>query len=114
MSDKDVALTQEQIMAFSVVVQDDAFRAGFQIVWIMMGVTVGGEAMRRTETVMTYEDWCKAHRKTLKKMAKDTVTTWMQWGSSCVNYSGTSYRNGCTLAVYRILRRESCICAIKS
>ena len=40
--------------------------------------TVGGEAMRRTETVMTYEDWCKAHRKTLEKMAKDTVTTWMQ------------------------------------
>lgn len=24
---------------------------------------------------MTYEDWCKAHRKTLKKMAKDTVTS---------------------------------------
>lgn len=43
--------------------------------------TVGGEAMRRTETVMTYEDWCKAHRKTLKKMAKDTVTTWMQWAA---------------------------------
>lgn len=31
LSEKDVALTQEQIMAFSVVVQDDAFRAGFQI-----------------------------------------------------------------------------------
>lgn len=29
LSDKDVALTQEQVMAFSVVVQDDAFRAGF-------------------------------------------------------------------------------------
>ena len=43
--------------------------------------TVGGEAMRRTETVMTYEDWCEAHRKTLKKMAKDTVTTWMQWAA---------------------------------
>lgn len=27
---------------------------------------------RRTETVMTYEDWCKAHRRTLKKMAKDS------------------------------------------
>ena len=31
LSEKDVALTQEQVMAFSVVVQDDAFRAGFQI-----------------------------------------------------------------------------------
>ena len=31
LSDKDVALTQEQVMAFSVVVQDDAFRAGFKI-----------------------------------------------------------------------------------
>mgnify|MGYP006986407349 FL=1 len=34
---------------------------------------------RRTETVMTYEDWCKAHRRTLKKMAKDTVSTCIQW-----------------------------------
>ena len=31
LSEKDVALTQEQVMAFSVGVQDDAFRAGFQI-----------------------------------------------------------------------------------
>ena len=31
LSERDVALTQEQVMAFSVVVQDDAFRAGFQI-----------------------------------------------------------------------------------
>lgn len=31
LNEKDVALTQEQVMAFSVVVQDDAFRAGFQI-----------------------------------------------------------------------------------
>lgn len=31
LSEKDVALTQERVMAFSVVVQDDAFRAGFQI-----------------------------------------------------------------------------------
>ena len=43
--------------------------------------TVGGEAMRRTETVMTYEDWCKMHRITLKKMVKDTVSTWMQWAA---------------------------------
>lgn len=43
--------------------------------------TVGGEAMRRTETVMTYEDWCKMHRRTLKKMVKDTVSTWMQWAA---------------------------------
>lgn len=31
LNEKDVALMQEQVMAFSVVVQDDAFRAGFQI-----------------------------------------------------------------------------------
>ena len=31
LNEKDVALMQEQAMAFSVVVQDDAFRAGFQI-----------------------------------------------------------------------------------
>lgn len=31
LSEMDIALTQEQVMAFSVVVQDDAFRAGFQI-----------------------------------------------------------------------------------
>lgn len=36
---------------------------------------------RRAETVMTYEDWCKAHRRTLKKMVKDTVSTWMQWAA---------------------------------
>ena len=24
----------------------------------------------KVETVMTYDDWCKAHRKTLKKMVK--------------------------------------------
>ena len=34
---------------------------------------------RRAETVMTYEDWCKAHRRTLKKMAKDTISTCVQW-----------------------------------
>ena len=28
-----------------------------------------------------YEDWCKVHRRTLKKMMKDTVTTWMQWAA---------------------------------
>ena len=36
---------------------------------------------RRTETVMTYEDWCKAHRRTLKKMAKDTISICMQWAA---------------------------------
>ena len=42
---------------------------------------VGGKTMRRTETVMTYEDWCKVHRKTLKKMMKDTITVGMQWAA---------------------------------
>ena len=78
LSEKDVALTQEQVMAFSVVVQDDAFRAGFQI---CLDLLKGGKAMRRTETVMTYEDWCKAHRRTLRKMVKDTITTGMQWAA---------------------------------
>lgn len=27
----------------------------------------------RTITVMTYDDWCKAHRKTLKKMIHDSI-----------------------------------------
>ena len=36
---------------------------------------------KRTETVMTYEDWCKAHRRTLKKMAKDTISTCVQWAA---------------------------------
>lgn len=36
---------------------------------------------KRTETVMTYEDWCKAHRRTLKKMAKDTISICMQWAA---------------------------------
>lgn len=31
--------------------------------------------MRRTETVMTYEDWCKAHRRTLRKSCTCSVTT---------------------------------------
>lgn len=31
LSEKDVALTQERAMAFGVAMQDDAFRAGFQI-----------------------------------------------------------------------------------
>ena len=30
---------------------------------------------------MTYEDWCKAHRRTLKKMAKDTISICMQWAA---------------------------------
>ncbi|WP_270411590.1 hypothetical protein [Blautia obeum] len=37
--------------------------------------------MKRTETVMTYEDWCKAHRRTLKKMAKDTIAMCVQWAA---------------------------------
>lgn len=37
--------------------------------------------MRRAETVMTYEDWCKAHRRTLKKMAKATISTCVQWAA---------------------------------
>ena len=44
-------------------------------------IAIGGKAMRRTETVMTYEDWCKAHRRTLRKMVKDTITTGMQWAA---------------------------------
>lgn len=27
----------------------------------------------KTITVMTYDDWCKAHRKTLKKMICDSI-----------------------------------------
>lgn len=34
--------------------------------------------MKRVETVMTYDDWCKAHRKTLKKMVKDTASSLLQ------------------------------------
>lgn len=34
--------------------------------------------MTRVETVMTYDDWCKAHRKTLKKMVKDTASSLLQ------------------------------------
>ena len=30
------------------------------------------------ETVRTYDDWCKAHRKTLKKMVKDTALSLLQ------------------------------------
>ena len=37
--------------------------------------------MKRTETVMTYEDWCKAHRRTLKKMATDTIAMCVQWAA---------------------------------
>ena len=33
----------------------------------------------RVETVMTYEDWCKVHRKTLKRMFRDTAAACMQW-----------------------------------
>lgn len=32
----------------------------------------------KVETVMTYDDWCKAHRNTLKKMAKDTASSLLQ------------------------------------
>lgn len=27
----------------------------------------------KTITVMTYDDWCKAHRKTLKKMIRNSI-----------------------------------------
>lgn len=30
--------------------------------------------MKKVDTVMTYEDWCKAHRKTLKKIFRDTLS----------------------------------------
>lgn len=40
--------------------------------------------MKRVETVMTYEEWCKAHRKTLKKMAKNS----MQWLIFIVMFAG--------------------------
>ena len=33
----------------------------------------------RVETVMTYEDLCKVHRKTLKRMFRDTAAACMQW-----------------------------------
>lgn len=32
----------------------------------------------KVETVMTYDDWCKAHRKTLKKMVKSTALSLLQ------------------------------------
>lgn len=33
----------------------------------------------RVETVMTYDDWCSVHRKTLKKMFRDTASACIQW-----------------------------------
>lgn len=33
----------------------------------------------RVETVMTYEDWCSVHRKTLKRMFRDTAAACIQW-----------------------------------
>lgn len=33
----------------------------------------------KVETVMTYEDWCKAHRRTLKKMVHSTLSICLQW-----------------------------------
>ncbi|MBU5482315.1 hypothetical protein [Blautia sp. MSJ-19] len=43
----------------------------------------------RVETMMTYEDWCKAHRKTLKKMFRNTASACIQWTITFIWIFGT-------------------------
>ncbi len=44
--------------------------------------------MKRTETVMTYDEWCKVHRKTLRKMIKDSASTCVQWVIITILFAG--------------------------
>lgn len=46
---------------------------------------------KKVETVMTYEQWKEAHKKKIRKMLCDTVSTCFQWIVITVLFTGLPF-----------------------